>query len=141
MSRMRTRPGLTLVELLAAAVILSAMAAAAVSVQRDAATAAASARQRNQALDVLELWRSISVDQQSDWHWNDAQNAAWRVRIEPDSNGSPEPRRDAGDLESLPWESVIVERRDATVGDFIEALRLYRPAPPRLEAAPPEGWR
>ncbi|MCA9280845.1 MAG: prepilin-type N-terminal cleavage/methylation domain-containing protein [Phycisphaeraceae bacterium] len=128
MSSVRSHRGLTLVELLAAIVILSAMAAAAVSVQRDATSAARHAQHTNEALHVLDRWRSLPVssNQQDKWSWTDEDGVTWSVRIGTAGQDNANVGKGNLELNTTPWEVIVVERFDAVTGLPAEALRVSR---------------
>ncbi len=132
-----SRRGLTLIELLAATVILSMLAAAAVSVQRDASRAAARARLTEQAVDVVERWLGLPTaphappDQREagDWSGADERGRWWRIRVEAEVEPTDLTDDNPWSLDG-PWESIIVETATGPDEAFVEALRLRRSAPP-----------
>ncbi|MCA9304924.1 MAG: type II secretion system protein [Phycisphaerales bacterium] len=134
MRSIKSHHGLTLVELLAAIIILSAMAAAAVSVQRDATSAARRAQRTNDALDVLQRCRSlppqhstsIPPSQQHEWSWTDEDGVTWLVRVDTSGQESANDESHDHDLDAIPWETIVVDRFDATSGLTVEALRVSR---------------
>ncbi len=130
------RRGLTLVELLAALVILSAVSAAGVSILRESTAAARRASLLLDAMAVLEQWEQethaekASVESTSTWLWTDAAGRHWRVR-EDQAEGPfaaaaslDGPGEESSAPIELNWREIVVEvALDEAAGGFEEALR------------------
>jgi len=76
------RRALTLIELLAATAILSAVAAAGAALTTDARLGAASAQRQLAALEALGRWRLRDTSRDEPWSWTDDEGAPWRMRVE-----------------------------------------------------------
>ncbi len=130
---------LTLVEILAAAVILAAAGAAMASVLRDASSAARRARLQRDALLAYEAWRNAADADQSrgPWEWRDPRGVLWRVTM----TNEPAPLEGADDAVALGWGAVVVEawREASSAGGAYEVVftapRVRRATP--AEAAAP----
>lgn len=137
--------GLTMVEVLAATLVLAAVAASTVAALRDARGASARAALMRDALGVLERWAGVTraADDEAPWRWTDERGRAWVVRAEridaaPARGGGgagggaaepDEPRLDVA------WLALRVETIDAA-GAPVVALTRVRPV-----FAPPEAQR
>lgn len=78
----RFHPGLTLVELLAALIILSAASTAGIRILRHSTGAAADAQRMLAASAVYEHWRERQLkypDASLPWSWADTQGTTWTV--------------------------------------------------------------
>lgn len=78
----RRRKGLTLIELLAAVMILSAVAAAGVRLTTESRAAVHSVNLRLDAITALERWRAESknLGDPEEWRWTDGAGRHWRIR-------------------------------------------------------------
>lgn len=152
--RRGSRHGLTLVELLAAAVILSAISAAGVSIVRDSAAAAERALSLQLARAALERWDretdwATDADKARDWRWLDQAGRTWRVRVEQDTTPAatsagavfPESRRDESDSLKVSAWAAVIERSGHDGATFTEVWRSWRLSPAELatEDAPGPG--
>lgn len=121
-----TRRGLTLIELLAATMILSAVVAAGVAVLKEARAAMPDERATREALSVLERWRVESRQEPDEpWQWASPEGERWRVRVEePDAQPDADDHDDADPLRlKLQWAVIRVERSDER-GEMREVLAL-----------------
>lgn len=127
---------LTLVELLAASVILAAAGGAMASVLRDASSAARRARLQRDALLAYEAWRSADSRGHADasggpWEWRDPRGVLWRVTMTSD----PAPPESDDEAVALEWGAVVVEawREALSAGGAFEVVftapRVRRVAP------------
>lgn len=110
------RHGLTLLELLAATVILSAVAAMGATLLRDAREAAGRSAVSMAAARALQRWR---VEERpagasaEPWSWSDEAGRTWRITMtggdDPDSSGSGTGATASMDQLSTSWRTVVVE--------------------------------
>lgn len=150
-SRARWRRGLTLVELLASAVLLSAAGAAIATIVRDAGAAARRADRTRRALALYDEWRvacASSGDEAKSfatngvWEHADGDGSVWRVRVGADAQESASsvegPTTDTS--ERVAWAFVIVElARDpeSSSDDPVPILAIHRVAPMPVVAGAP----
>lgn len=139
------RPAMTLIELLAALVILSAVAASAASTLQEASASARSSALRNGAAQALaacpDLARALTGGVREDEFWprevSTSDGKRWRV-----SFATPEPlpqdiQTDAAILDEaesvgldVAWATVVVQvRGEPGASDWIEAWRFETPIP------------
>lgn len=127
---------LTLVELLAAAVILAAAGGAMASILRDASAAVSRASLQRNALLAYEAWRNADSGGHADasggpWEWRDHRGVLWRVTMTTE----PAPSASAGEAVVLEWGAVVVEawREASSDGGAYEVIFTA----PRLRRAEP----
>lgn len=127
----RTR-ALTLVELLAASVILAAAGGAMASILRDASSAARRTSLQRDALLAYDAWRNADhTDVSAAWEWRDHRGVLWRVTMTTE----PAPPESAGEVIVLEWGAVVVEawREASPAGGAYEVVftapRVRRAAP------------
>lgn len=141
--------GLTLIELLAALVILSSVAAAGASILRDAAGAARRAEVQGAAIAALDRWSAEALldgaIEKSEWTFRDEAGRDWRVRVEPGERaGPPRGAEEAGfDPERLDaaWSTVFVELVTPTGRPDVALTRCRLAGRPAEIEAAPEGAR
>lgn len=134
------RPGLTLVELLAAVVILAAVAVAGAAALREARAAGESSKRMFKAVEVLERWRAVSESgvEPPPWSWTDENGHKWRVRTDrPDTAAAPTEAPIAAR-----WGRDIVEAHNPATGAYetiLSCRRLLPPLPADGQNGAPEG--
>ncbi len=127
---------LTLVEILAASVILAAAGGAMASVLRDASAASRRASLQRDALLAYEAWRIADSGGHADasggpWEWRDPRGGLWRMTMTSD----PAPPESDDEAVALEWGAVVVEawREDSSSGGAYEVVftapRVRRAAP------------
>jgi len=128
------RRGLTLLELLAAVIVFSIVAAAGVSVVRAATNSGDAWRHTARAIEMMERWRA-EVGQDADqggepieWMTTDQSGARWRISTSDEFSGA-EPEEDSREL-SVGIRHVIVERTDITGhAEVVHEAHLFIPVP------------
>jgi len=130
----RFRKGLTLLELLAAVIVFSMVAAAGVSVVREATSSGDAWRHSSRALDVLEEWRreheqGASQDEVPiEWLTTEVSGVRWRV-LTSDVFDEEQPHAESRDLQVAVLR-VVVERTDVNGHtEIVHESHLFR-APP-----------
>lgn len=89
---MRRQPGLTLIELLAAVVILSAVAAAAARLTQETRAGVQATQLQLDAIAVMERWRLDHPELNGDtgaWSWTDENDRSWRISVSPEPLMTP----------------------------------------------------
>ena len=115
--------GLTLLELVVATAILSAVVTAGIASLRAARESLVGDAEYLEVQPVLERWWSVRAHQTSQedapppWEWVSDDGAKWRVHIERMEPNIPSESTDTEHAESfmldLQWARVMVERMDA----------------------------
>lgn len=85
------RKGMTLIELLAAVAILSAVAATGVRLLTESGAATTSAKLRIDAVAILDRWRAMSTEpfDSDEWQWTDEFGRTWLVRATESPSTAP----------------------------------------------------
>lgn len=128
--------GLTLLELLTATLILSAIAASGAALLRDAGAARRRAELVHMAREAVERWEQRRLDDlaeggaaaSNNWEWTDRRQRRWRVRPDVLSDRGWEPGA-VPQQPALAWQRYTIETQDADEPSFHAFTTLLVPVP------------
>ncbi|MEQ9617532.1 MAG: prepilin-type N-terminal cleavage/methylation domain-containing protein [Phycisphaerales bacterium] len=142
-ARPHSRGGLSLVELLAAVIVLSIVAATGVSILREMRLAQDSWQHRSRAPEVLDQWRAEQPDAATGevpniWITTDDSGAQWRVSV-TESDGAQSTHAEESRLLDVAFRLVTVQRTGASgvsTTEFEVDLFVEQEADPSEVSAP-----